>query len=67
MASDGNPRQPTAAHPRRSSTTLDPAAFPVAARPGERRSILLLLVAVPMLLLGGCDFGGDEDDDEDDD
>ncbi len=66
MASDGIPRRPMAAHPRRPSTTLDPAALPVAARPEGRRSTLLLLAAVPVLLLGGCDFGGDEDDDEGD-
>jgi hypothetical protein len=66
MASDGNPRRPMAAHPRRLPTTLDPAALPVAARPEEGRSTLLLLAAMPVLLLDGCDFGGDEDDDEGD-
>ena len=66
MASDSIPRRAVAAHPRRPPTTLDPAALPVAARPGERRSTLLLLAAVPVFLLGGCDFGGDEDDGEGD-
>ena len=68
MASDSISRRAMAAQPRRPPTTLDPAVFPVAARPEGRRPALLLLAAVPvLLLLGGCDFGDGDDDEGDGD